>query len=62
MTTRQCLFECDQCTYREWRPEEQEPWLCVVCGYMRWSVVAVGERDEDGEQDASAISTGRGKT
>ena len=33
------LFECDQCTNQEWRPAEQEPWLCAVCGCMRWSVI-----------------------
>ncbi len=34
-----CLFRCDQCSYEEWRSEEQEPWLCLVCGNMRWGVV-----------------------
>lgn len=37
-----CVFRCDQCGHEEWRAEEQEPWLCAVCGYMRWSVVADG--------------------
>lgn len=32
-------FECDRCGHREWRPPEQEPWLCVICGWMRWSIV-----------------------
>jgi len=41
-----CLFRCDQCRYEEWRPEEQEPWLCLVCGYMRWGVVATDGGDE----------------
>lgn len=41
------LFECDQCAHQEWRPEGQEPWLCVVCGYMRWSVVAVEGAEAD---------------
>jgi len=48
-----CLFQCDQCSYEEWRPEEQEPWLCPVCGNMRWGVVtedAAGDESEiDGE-------------
>ena len=35
-----CLFRCHQCSYEEWRPEGQDPWLCVVCGYMMWTVVA----------------------
>ena len=39
-------FECDQCGYEEWRPEDQEPWLCVVCGYMRWRVVGVAQDPE----------------
>ena len=34
------LYRCDQCTHEEWREEGQEPWLCVVCGYMRWGAVA----------------------
>ena len=49
------LFECDQCTYRERRRADQEPWPCPVCGYMRWSVVAEagvdsgpGAADEEG--------------
>jgi hypothetical protein len=33
------LWECDQCAYREWRPADQEPWLCVVCGYERWHAI-----------------------
>lgn len=35
-----CLFRCHQCSYEEWRPEDREPWLCLVCGYMRWSAIA----------------------
>ena len=34
-----CLFQCDQCGHEEWRSEEQEPWLCIVCDWMRWSEV-----------------------
>jgi len=34
------LFRCDQCSYEEWREAHEEPWLCVVCGNMRWGVVA----------------------
>jgi hypothetical protein len=34
------LYRCDQCTHEEWRQEGQEPWLCVVCGYMRWEAIA----------------------
>ena len=34
------LFECDPCANREWRPRDQEPWLCVVCGYYRWRIVS----------------------
>ncbi len=34
------LYRCDQCTHEEWREEGQEPWLCVVCGYMRWGAIA----------------------
>jgi hypothetical protein len=35
------LFRCDQCAHEEWRERDQEPWLCVVCGWMRWQVVDV---------------------
>lgn len=34
------LYRCDQCTHEEWREAGQEPWLCVVCGYMRWEAIA----------------------
>ncbi len=46
----QVLFECDQCGNREWRPGDQEPWLCAVCGYMRWSIVAESEADEGSDE------------
>lgn len=34
------LFQCDQCTYEEWRADDDEPYLCPVCGYMRWERIA----------------------
>lgn len=43
------LFECNQCSHQEWRSEDQEPWLCLVCGNMRWSVVATEESQDGGE-------------
>jgi len=49
------LFECDQCAYQEWRHEDQEPWLCAVCGNMRWSVLAtedVASGDAGGGKEA----------
>ena len=44
--TGRVLGECDQCAYREWRPADQEPWLCVICGYERWRAVGVDEGTE----------------
>lgn len=49
------LFECDQCAHQEWRDESQEPWLCPVCGNMRWSVAAT--RPDDGEEGADEAGT-----
>jgi hypothetical protein len=40
------LFRCDQCTYEEWREATQEPWLCPVCGWMRWTAIATDEAAE----------------
>jgi len=40
------LFGCDQCAYEEWRDATQEPWLCPVCGGMRWTRVATGDLAE----------------
>ena len=49
------LFECEQCSNQEWRPVDNEPWLCVVCGYMRWSVVVTS--DETGtEADEGTVN------
>lgn len=45
------LFQCDQCAFQEWRPEDEEPWLCLVCGYMRWQVVAVAADPDDEEPE-----------
>lgn len=42
---QEVLFECDQCAHQEWRPADQEPWLCAVCGNMRWSVVGSRNRE-----------------
>lgn len=50
----QVLFRCDQCRYEEWWPEEQEPWLCLVCGYMRWGRVAEECDALDGTESAPA--------
>lgn len=49
------LFECDQCTYQEWRPEEQEPWLCPVCGNMRWGIVSAGAADASQRPQAGSV-------
>lgn len=43
------LYRCHQCSYEEWREADQEIWLCLVCGWMLWSVVA--------EEDAGAELT-----
>jgi len=43
------LFRCDQCSHEEWREADQEPWLCAVCGWMRWSVIATDEPDATDE-------------
>jgi hypothetical protein len=59
VSERLCLFECDQCAHQEWRPESQEPWLCAVCGYMRWSVVAVQEGPGPAKPPQDDSSTGR---
>ena len=50
------LFSSDQCGHEEWREADQEPWLCAVCGWMRWSVVATAEPEavSDSELDAGA--------
>lgn len=45
------LWECDQCTYREERPEYEHTDLCPVCGYMRWSMV---RESPDGDIDRDA--------
>ena len=50
-----CLFRCDQCSHEEWRPEEQEPWLCLVCGYMRWGVVATDGADDQFVAEAEDV-------
>lgn len=45
------LYRCDQCSYEEWRRLGEEPWLCVVCGWMRWELVATAAEagaDDDG--------------
>lgn len=49
----QVLFECDQCANQEWRDESQEPWLCPVCGNMRWGVVAREAAADPGEREGS---------
>jgi len=49
------LYRCDQCSYEEWREAGQEPWLCVVCGYMRWGAVAEAE-SPPGVDDSEAPS------
>ena len=48
--TAMVLWECDQCAYREWRPADHEPWLCVVCGYERWGSVAVAADPEESDE------------
>ena len=45
------LYRCHQCSYEEWREADQEIWLCLVCGWMLWSVVA--EETEDDEEGGS---------
>lgn len=59
------LYRCDQCGHDEWRPTGQEPWLCLVCGGMRWEEVArretppgAAEPSEATEAGATAESTG----
>lgn len=42
------LFCCDQCGYEEWRAADREPWLCAVCGGMRWGVVEQEPEEPDG--------------
>jgi len=49
MRAMKVLFECDQCAYQEWREEQQEPWPCVVCGWVRWQIVAREQEDESAE-------------
>ena len=49
----QILWQCDQCSYEEWRWPDQEPWLCVICGWMRWAPIAE-RRVEVEETDAGA--------
>ena len=56
MSEQQCLFQCDQCTNEEWRPADQEPWLCVVCGWYRWGVIATSG-DQGPTQDPSEGGT-----
>lgn len=46
------LYRCDQCGYEEWRRLGEEPWLCLVCGWMRWELVATAEPEADGESDS----------
>jgi ribosomal protein L37AE/L43A len=45
------LYRCDQCSHEEWRSAGQEPWLCVVCGYMRWEAVAESESTDAEDRD-----------
>ncbi|MFQ5744012.1 MAG: hypothetical protein ACE5HV_10540 [Acidobacteriota bacterium] len=45
------LFRCDQCVYEEWRDDDQEPWLCAVCGNMRWERIAVSDDSESPEEE-----------
>lgn len=40
------LFQCDQCTYEEWRDASESVTLCPVCGYMRWEMVATAADPE----------------
>jgi hypothetical protein len=49
------LYRCDQCSHEEWREAGQEPWLCIVCGYMRWEAVAEAG-SSTGEEDSEALS------
>ena len=47
------LFRCDQCTYEEWREATQEPWLCPVCGWMRWARIATDETEDSADGAAT---------
>lgn len=47
-TVIRVLWSCDQCATEEWRGPLDEPWLCVVCGYMRWRPIAE-QRAETGQ-------------
>lgn len=57
-TVVRVLWSCDQCATEEWRGPRDEPWLCVVCGYMRWRPIAEQRAEPgqpaDGETSAAA--------
>ena len=48
------LFRCDQCGFEEYRPEDDETWLCMVCGWMRWTLV-----DDDPTEERPSTSRDR---
>jgi hypothetical protein len=60
------LFECHQCAFREWRPADQDTWLCVVCGYFHWHVIEASDEatamSEDSASDAPELSGGNGRS
>lgn len=44
------LYQCDSCMYQEYR--EDEPYLCPVCGNMRWTeIVALENNNSETEDD-----------
>lgn len=55
------LYRCDQCRHEEWRQLGEEPWLCVVCGWMRWELVTTAEEPDseasDSGEDRGDLST-----
>lgn len=65
MPADEVLWRCDQCAHEEWRPPTDEPWLCLVCGYMRWQEItrrhAVAEDDGQSGADAPPSDASRAR-
>lgn len=53
------LYRCDQCSHEEWRALGEEPWLCAVCGWMRWELLATAD-DPGDDSDPSGSGEDRG--
>ena len=54
------LFGCDQCTYQEWREEDDDVHLCPVCGNTRWQILKDPESDLDMTAPEHAADTADG--